>query len=72
MRNATAMPKTPDLVGSAEACRILELLARSTLTRWAEDGTLTPIGKLPGKNGAFLFNRADVERLAVQRKAGAA
>lgn len=58
------------MVGSREACQIL-VIDKSTLSRWAADGTLTPAMKLPGRNGAFLFHRADVDQLARQRQATA-
>lgn len=35
-----------------------------TVHRLAESGALVPTQKLPGPNGAFLFRRTDVERLA--------
>lgn len=54
----------PDLVGSAEASRILEC-HQVTVARLVSSKKLTPAHKLPGKNGAYLFNRADVEKLAV-------
>ena len=62
----TCMPAVPDLIGSAEACRILRIHP-ATLTRWAAAGTLKPAHKLPGKNGAYLFRRADVEALVAER-----
>lgn len=46
----------PDLVGSAEACQILEI-DRSTLSRWVASGRLDYWVKLPGDNGAFMFER---------------
>jgi predicted site-specific integrase-resolvase len=66
-----AMPSTPDLVGSAEACRLLGDINRSTLTRWVQLGTITPVMRLPN-GGAFLFKRADVLALAKQRAGSAA
>lgn len=57
---------TPDLIGSKEACRLLGDINRSTLTRWVADGRLTPATKLPGGNGAFLFDRSAVEKLATE------
>lgn len=62
----TDMPKQTDLIGSTEACRIL-LIDKATLTRWVASETLVPAHKLPGKNGAFLFDRRDIEALAAQR-----
>lgn len=56
------MPKPPDLVGTVEAAAILGL-ERSTLSRWVQLGKLTPAHKLPGKNGAVLFHRSDIEDL---------
>lgn len=53
-------------VGAAEACQLLEIHA-ATLGRWVKNGALTPAHKLPGKNGAYLFNRSDVENLARER-----
>jgi len=60
---------TTDLIGSKEACRVLGDVNRSTLIRWVRDGLLTPATKLDGTNGAYLFHRADVERLARERAA---
>ena len=61
--------KVTGLAGSAEACRILGDISRSTLTRWVESGQITPVHKLPHENGAFLFARAEVERVAAERAA---
>lgn len=60
------MASGSDLIGSTESCRIL-LIDKATLTRWVADEKITAAHKLPGKNGAYLFNRADVERLAAER-----
>ena len=53
-----------DLVSSREALELLGLTDPSTISRWVAAGKLTPAHKLPGKTGAYLFNRADVEALA--------
>lgn len=50
-----------DLIGTAEACEILGK-DRATLTRWVEKGKLTS-HKMPGRTGAHLFKRADIEAL---------
>ena len=34
----------------------------------ADDGRLNPAVKIPGLRGAYLFERADVERLAAERR----
>lgn len=57
------MAQTPsDLVASQVVCARLNI-DRSTLSRWVTAGRITPAIRLPGKNGAFLFNPADVDRL---------
>jgi excisionase family DNA binding protein len=56
------MEKGTDLIGSAEACKVLDIHP-ATLGRWVTQGRLTPAHKLPGRNGAYLFTRSDVERL---------
>lgn len=72
MCNDRAMPDEQDLIGSAEACRLLAIHA-STLTRWVADGEVAAAHQLPGKNGARLFDRAEIERRAAERStAGAA
>ena len=55
------------MISSKEACDLLGV-NRSTLSRWAADGTLSPVHKLPGTNGAFLFDRRAVERLHDDRE----
>jgi excisionase family DNA binding protein len=55
-----------DLIGTAEACQILGV-DKATISRWVADGDILPAHKLPHKNGAFLFHRADIDALAAQR-----
>jgi excisionase family DNA binding protein len=62
------MPKIPgmantDLLGTVEAAEIIGC-ERSTLSRWIAFGRILPAHKLPGRNGAVLFERAEVERAA--------
>lgn len=57
-----------DLIGSAEVCRILDV-HQSTIGRWVTSGRLRTAHKLPGRNGARLFERADVEALREAVKA---
>ena len=57
-----------DLIGTADVCRILEC-DKATVLRRIDAGRLTPAHKLPGKNGAYLFKRADVEALAAESDA---
>jgi excisionase family DNA binding protein len=35
-----------------------------TIIRWAEDGRLAPSQKFPTQTGGYLFERAEVERVA--------
>jgi excisionase family DNA binding protein len=53
---------TTDLIGTKEACRILDV-DKATISRWVHAGKLTPRLKLPSGNGAYLFARVDIERL---------
>lgn len=57
-----------DLIGSTEATQILKV-DKATISRWVASGHLHPAHKLPTKNGAYLFHRADIENLATERAA---
>ncbi len=59
-----------DMIGSKEACRILGI-DKATLSRWVTAGQLTPVHKLPGRNGAYLFDRTNIQGLASARQAEA-
>src|SRR5262245_41894403 len=64
--NAQTMPAKPSpLVGVRETCAILNK-DKKTVIRWARDDEtpLTIAVKLDGKNGAILFDRDEVDRLA--------
>ena len=61
------MPDQDELIGSAESCRILDVHP-ATLGRWVCAGTLTPAYKLPGKNGAYIFHRSDIEAIRDERE----
>lgn len=52
----------PDLLSTIEVCEVVGF-DRSTLSRWIKDGTAAPAMRLPGKTGAYLFTRAEAERL---------
>ena len=71
------MPRPPELIGSAEACKILSeaygrTLQRSTLTRWIKSGRLTYWVRAPGDNGAFLFDKTVIVAFAKELRARAA
>lgn len=52
-----------ELIGSAEAAKILGI-ARTTLTRRIAAGVVCPASKLPSATGAYVFDRAEIDRLA--------
>lgn len=57
---------TGDLIGTAEAARMLGKSHR-TVHRMVANGTLTPAIVAPGGHaGVWLFRRADIERLAAK------
>jgi len=60
---------TDDLIGTAEAARILGRSLR-TVHRLVQDQHLTPALIAPGgQSGVYLFRRGDVESLAAKRSA---
>jgi hypothetical protein len=62
------VPKPTDEITTREALGILGLAHASSVTRLVAEGKLTPSRKLPGANGAYLFHRRDIVRLAEQRR----
>ena len=56
------METTGDVIGSREACQILQI-DKSTLSRWVSAGKVNPLVKMPARNGAMVFARADIEAL---------
>lgn len=69
--NYWLVPPT-DEITTREALAILGLKEPSTIARYVQAGKLVPSRKLPTRTGAYLFWRADVERLRDQRAADAA
>lgn len=62
------MPKAPqttkpDLIPTAEVAAILNIHV-ATVVRRAQSGEIPYAMKLPGETGPYLFDRADIERLA--------
>lgn len=55
----------PVLLGTREVCQQFDI-DKSTLTRWVRSGRIRAALKLPGRNGAFLFEPDEVERLRVE------
>lgn len=68
MHNHVSMPQATEIIGADEASDILGI-DRSTLTRWVTAEKVTPLQKLPGEKGAYLFRRAHIEKLAAERTA---
>lgn len=63
------MPGTDELqLTTREAAELLGESVRQTIRR-VEAGTLKPSRKLPGIRGAYIFDRADVERILSERAA---
>lgn len=54
------------MLTTPEALAILGV-SRSTIDRWRFQGVLKPAAQLPGPNGAYLWDRKAVERLAAAR-----
>lgn len=60
-----------ELLTSTQAGFLLGKSGR-TVQRMVDAGALTPVQKLPGPNGAYLFRRSDVEALATAEPVDAA
>jgi hypothetical protein len=60
------VPTTSDLITTRQALEILGRADPSTVSRLVRDRRLAPAAKAPGKRGAFLFARLDVETLAAE------
>lgn len=65
------MPELPPLLSAQEAA---ELLGKddSTIHRWATSGRLKPAYEMPGKTGARLFLKSEVEQLKAELDAESA
>ena len=68
MRHVSQNQQMQQSLGTAEAAQILGIEVR-TVHRMVADGRLRPAMKLPGKTGAYVFARVEVERLAAERRA---
>jgi hypothetical protein len=64
------MPKPVDLISSAEVAQRLGCDVR-TVHRKVLRGQLTPLGKIDGLRGAYLFDAAEVARLITPEDAEA-
>lgn len=57
----------PALIGTREAAEILGV-PRTTLASRLAAGAIAPAIKLPGRTGAFLFDRAYIEQIAADER----
>ena len=57
----------PALIGTRQAAEILGV-PRTTLASRLAAGTIAPAIKLPGRTGAFLFDRAYIEQIAATER----
>lgn len=55
------------VMSTSEAAEILGIAHRTLINR-VESGTVTPAQKLPGKTGAYLFDRAYIEQIAADER----
>ncbi len=63
------MRTPPDEVTTTEALAILNLTSPSTISRAVKEGRLRASRKLPGRRGAYLFLRSDIEAFKAAREA---
>jgi excisionase family DNA binding protein len=67
MCKSSAMENSDEaIIGVAEAAEILGISV-ATVTRWAQNGKLPAIRKLPGWTGAYLFDARLVRHKAAER-----
>lgn len=66
---ASMQPDKP-LIGAAEAADILGV-SKDTLIRMVASGEVPLVQKLDGPKGAYIFKRAEVERVAAKAEAAA-
>lgn len=63
MQSSGMFDPVVDVVSTKEAAAILGIARRSLMSR-VEVGTVKPMGKLPGRTGAFFFDRSYIEHIA--------
>ncbi len=54
-----------ELLTATQVGRMIDRSSR-TVIRLAENGEIPQAGKLPGRNGAYLFRRGDAEKLVAK------
>jgi excisionase family DNA binding protein len=68
MRKSVHVSNAADLVTSAEAAPVLGVSV-PTVNRYAASGRLRYVKKLPGRTGAYLFHREEIEAERQRRAA---
>lgn len=61
------MISVSQIIGADEAAEILGL-ERSTFTKRITHGQITPLKKLRGKRGAYLFDRDEIQQIMKESK----
>jgi len=56
-----------DLLTKSEAAEYLGV-DTSTISRWLTQGKITAAKKIPGRSGGYIFDRAEILRVAAERK----
>ena len=57
------MPSYTEVMSAASAAHTVGVSVR-TVRRWIDAGEIVPVGKLSGRNGAYLIDARDVATLA--------
>ena len=65
----TSVSDTEELVDTRGALNVLGRTSPTTISRLVKAGKLTPVHKLPGLRGAYVFRRSDVLALRGERAA---
>jgi excisionase family DNA binding protein len=60
----------PDQLLTTTGVALLLDVHKSTITRWVAAGKIAYVQKLPGRNGEFLFDPVEVERVRLDYQAG--
>jgi len=67
MSNDETLPEVR-YIGSSDVCERLGI-DRGTLTHWIQAGKIKPSGKLPGPNGAYLWDPTYINGIVLDRAA---
>ena len=62
MRTTPVLLTESDVLTTAETAETLGK-SKQTIARWVDEGTITPLKRLPGAHGSYLFSAEEVERV---------